>query len=278
MSDELGLELRKLVEQARLDEDSPPQPVKRRVRNAVSLAIPAGALFGSKLVAASETAASASLGAATAGKVGAGLLHGFLAWVAGGFVIGLGATTAYVGRPQLDNGAQPTSRIATAKRASNSGLSTPTGRAASVAAFGGEFSESANASAAAPTPTAPLSPALATHAASSGGQTPTALQPMPSLADEVALLARVQQKLRDGQGQAALEAVAEAERRFADAQLHADFQAARVLAWCELGQTAAARQAAESFLRVYPGSPLAERVRHSCAFRGVRSDPAPADE
>jgi outer membrane protein assembly factor BamD (BamD/ComL family) len=108
-------------------------------------------------------------------------------------------------------------------------------------------------------------------------QSSTDAPKVQSVADEVALLARVQQKLRDGQGRAAFEAIDEANRRFARSQLEPDFQAARVLALCEMGQVTSARRAANDFLRAHASSPMSDRVRHSCAFSDDSAESARKD-
>jgi hypothetical protein len=268
MREELSLEMRGLVDRARRDEIPANAGLKRRVRHAVSLAIPSSAILGSGLAAASGNATNAgtgaALGMAAIGKASTGLLNGFLVWVAGGFAIGIGAMTAYVGwgSGKIDPHAQPAVGAATLSTLRRP-VETPRPMAAAT---------TPNRTAA--TIPAQSSSALVNNAAIVPGQTPTDIRQATSLADEVALLARVQQQLRDGQGQAALETVDQAAHRFAQSQLEPDFQAARVLAWCELGQTTQARQAAAAFLRVHGGSPLAERVRSSCASSDSTQEPS----
>ncbi len=283
MRDELSLEMKRLVERARRDESPANASLKRRVRHSLSLAVPTSAFLGSGLAAASGSAASsgtgAALGVAATGKASTGLLLGFCAWVAGGFAIGIGATTAYVGwvSPRMGQQAPPRASAASLATARQPGV-TPRSVAAAATTIENLAPEPSIASALlgreAATNRAPGSSAVTNNAATAPGQAAADLRQVPSLADEVAQLARVQQALRDGQGRAALEAVDAAALRFAHGQLEPDFQAARVLAWCELGQTARARQAADTFLRVHVASPLAERVRDSCAFLEVESEPS----
>jgi hypothetical protein len=282
MRDELSLEMRRLVDQARRAEAPLDAGLKRRVRHAVALGIPTATILGTSLVAASGTAVStgtgAAVGIAAVGKASAGLLNGFLAWVAGGFAIGIGATTAYVSWHGANQPARPALSV-------GSGLHARQPAVAPVRTFAGLVPAESAAPAATPESMAPT-PAARTDSmqaagampnvdpAVTGAQASNEARQAPSLADEVALLARVQKKLRDGQGAAALDAIGEAERRFAHSQLDTDFQAARVLAWCEVGQITRARQAADAFLRVHGSSPLVQRVRHSCAFSDTGAEPS----
>lgn len=272
MRDDLSLEMRRLVDNARRDEVPADAGSKRRIRLAVSLGIPASTLFGSSLAAASGTAANtgagALLGKATVGKVSGWLLQGFWGWVATGSVIGIGVTTVYIGWHGILESAQP-------NRSSASG-------AAVVAQQQPVHAPTPTRTAQLPAPiesatSTPILSPPASNPAVTGAQTSSDVPKVLSVADEVALLARVQQKLRDGQGGAALEAIDEANRRFAHGQLEPDFQAARVLAWCEMGQGARARRAANDFLRAHGTSPMAERVRHSCAFSRDNTESSPAE-
>jgi hypothetical protein len=52
---------------------------------------------------------------------------------------------------------------------------------------------------------------------------------------------------------------------FPHGALKAEYQTARVLALCAAGRVASARQAKDEFIEQQPGSPLAERLRATCA-------------
>lgn len=265
MRDELSRELRDLVDRARRDEVPADVDLKRRVRRAVSLGIPASAALASNLAAASGATAAGSVGVAAVAKTSAGLLHGFLAWVAGGFALGMSAMIGSVVWYASEPGSQPAalaSAVGSTRRS-----------AAGVRGAHLEPAQAPSATAALPQSVeiAVPAPKMASLAPANGSAAPAApmsneSRPAASLADEIALLARVQRELRDGQGQAALETIEEASQRFPRGQLGPDFQAARVLAWCELGDTVRARRVADVFLRMQVTSLLAERVRRSCAF------------
>lgn len=254
MSDVLSLEMRELVERARRDETPVSNALKRRIRGRVALAVPGTAVLGCHLAAA---AGSASAATATVGSVTASSAPGFLAWVAGGFLLGASAIGSYT---ELTGSPTATSSRPPAAVASTRTKSVAPERTASVDAATPEQATRTRTSF---TP-APLQTVEVRN-------TPCATdpRPAPSLAEEVQQLARVQQKLRAGQGQAALDAVDEAARRFPHGQLQPDLRAARVLALCQLGRLEEARNAADAFLRWHVASPLTERVRNSCAFTEI---------
>lgn len=121
-------------------------------------------------------------------------------------------------------------------------------------------------SAARPTP----SPTLATA--------PSAMAPQPSAAAptrtasrslqaETALLARAQRALGAGTPAAALPWIQQHAARFPNGELAQEREAARVLALCALQRTNEAHTAIQSFLRTWPTSPLADRVRAACTAR-----------
>jgi len=87
----------------------------------------------------------------------------------------------------------------------------------------------------------------------------------PSLEQETRGLSSVQVALRDGRPSQALTLLDAQERVFARGTLVTERSAARVFALCALGRTEQARSAARRFLSSHPASPLAERVRASCA-------------
>lgn len=269
MNDDLDRDARALLERARAAERPQPAEVRRRVRQAIYSTAPAGALIG-----AGVAAAHAAVGAAAAGKVAAGLGVKLGAWVAGGFLVALGAaTTVRVTRspsepPQKSetNARRPKPenvriQIAEAPEGKPATNAAPASRAAAPAPEPDLRTNTPRASKSA----AAAESSIRLNAPSEGPS------PRPSLAEEVRLLERVQKKLRDGDPETALEILHAEDVRFTNSQLRPDFEVARVLAWCELGSTEEARRAAEHFLTRNPGSPLADRVRRSCAFRAKTS-------
>ena len=82
---------------------------------------------------------------------------------------------------------------------------------------------------------------------------------------ETALLDRAQAALREGRADDALRALDEHGERYADGALREERQGARILTLCRLGRVAEARAAAARFLAESPRSPVAARVRGSCA-------------
>ncbi len=84
------------------------------------------------------------------------------------------------------------------------------------------------------------------------------------LLEEARLLGEAQQHLGAARGARALQILAEYEQCFAGGGLRAEADSARVFALCQSGRRADARKAAERFLRQYPFSPVANRVREAC--------------
>jgi len=88
-----------------------------------------------------------------------------------------------------------------------------------------------------------------------------------SLSEETALLGEAQAALRQGHGDAALHALDRHSERFRSGALREEGQATRILVLCQLGRVDEARAEAARFLRDAPRSPMAARVRASCAAR-----------
>jgi RNA polymerase sigma-70 factor (ECF subfamily) len=84
------------------------------------------------------------------------------------------------------------------------------------------------------------------------------------LAEEVAILRRIDEALRKGDGRGALEAIEEHRRSFGSGALVEEREASRVLALCELGRRDEAVRYASEFRRRFPRSPSAVRVDGSC--------------
>jgi hypothetical protein len=96
---------------------------------------------------------------------------------------------------------------------------------------------------------------------------PRSADPM-SVADEARILASASSALAAGDGARALVLLDEHARAFPRGALLEERLGERVLALCEVGEVGAARRAGASFLAQYPESPLARRVRSSCAGAG----------
>ena len=93
---------------------------------------------------------------------------------------------------------------------------------------------------------------------------PPAQPPADSLAAETAYLQQVQSALVDHDGPRALTLIAKWRLEFPDGVLKQERQALRAVSLCEAGKTDAGRKASDRFLRRYPKSALAERVRGAC--------------
>jgi RNA polymerase sigma-70 factor (ECF subfamily) len=98
------------------------------------------------------------------------------------------------------------------------------------------------------------------------GVPPGAASPGPwTLGAEAGLLARADAALKGGDAPRALELLDEYASSFPSGVLVEERDAERVVVLCALGRRDEARTAADAFLRDHPRSPLAARVRGSCA-------------
>jgi hypothetical protein len=107
----------------------------------------------------------------------------------------------------------------------------------------------------------PRSPPAATIEA----HAPAAATEAGTLAPELALLEHVQAELRSGQGTRALELLDNSSLAIEHSQLRAERLAAEVFAACQAGDLERARRVMKRFLDEYPNTPMAARVRASCA-------------
>jgi hypothetical protein len=96
---------------------------------------------------------------------------------------------------------------------------------------------------------------------------PEAPAPESTLESETRLLQDAEKRRRAGDGEGALSLLAEHASRFPHGVLTEERAAARVFTLCDLGRSAEARVEGERFLQDAPRSPLAARVRASCARR-----------
>ncbi len=89
----------------------------------------------------------------------------------------------------------------------------------------------------------------------------------PTIDDEVKLVSGAQTALRGGNTARAMQLLKEHETRFPAGKLATLRQVTYMMALCQSGQTAQARQAAARFLAKNPSSPFAERVSGICAAK-----------
>jgi len=102
--------------------------------------------------------------------------------------------------------------------------------------------------------------------------------PNQDLDEELAMLREARVAFRQNDGRRSLAILAELEIRHPNGLLRTERLAAEVLASCATGETARAGAVARQFLREAPASPLAARVRESCAFDPHPREPeAPTD-
>jgi hypothetical protein len=116
--------------------------------------------------------------------------------------------------------------------------------------------------------------------AQSGSQNSQAAKPEASASTkpalqtgaEAELLQRAQQALTAEDAPRALALLNEHAQRFPNGSLSEERDAARVLALCGAGRQSEAAKMGAAFLSAHPDSPLASRVRSSCANGGANSD------
>jgi hypothetical protein len=83
----------------------------------------------------------------------------------------------------------------------------------------------------------------------------------PDAREESQVVGRARGALRSGDAARALQLLELAERRYPQGVLNQEREALRIEALAGLGQTAQARARANAFLRAYPTSPYASRVK-----------------
>jgi hypothetical protein len=108
--------------------------------------------------------------------------------------------------------------------------------------------------------------AAAPPAAARSSRAPEAAAPS-DLAGEMALIAAAQTAIQQGDYATAIAKLDEHQRSYPSGVLGEERTAARVVALCGAGQQAEARSVATAFLARHPSSPLAPRVRASCAMQ-----------
>jgi hypothetical protein len=112
--------------------------------------------------------------------------------------------------------------------------------------------------------TAPLDSALRVAQLPATGHS-TRAQPSADLEAEMGLLTSSQAAIQRGDYSAALAKLDEHQKAFPAGVLSEERTAARIVALCGAGRQAEARSLAAAFLARHPSSPLAPRVRGSCA-------------
>jgi len=95
-----------------------------------------------------------------------------------------------------------------------------------------------------------------------------AATPTRAIADETRLLRLADEAMRRGDARAALGLLDEHAELFPAGVLSEERSAERAYVLCALGRDADARDEAARFVRTFPGSPLTDRVRATCASRG----------
>jgi outer membrane protein assembly factor BamD (BamD/ComL family) len=93
---------------------------------------------------------------------------------------------------------------------------------------------------------------------------------MAGLDEELALLQGAQRALRDSDASAALAALRRHEREHPEGELREAREALAVAALCAAGDVTSAHRRRDGFLRSFPGSAYAAKVRRGCAV-----DPTP---
>jgi hypothetical protein len=253
---ELGPEARSLLDGGRNGDD--PSPADRaRLRASVMRAVAAGGAIG-----AAATAAEATAAAKTASGLG-------LLWKIGGAVL-LCAASAGTTVVVIERGAPPAAPAPPSAVAPVAAPPPPPLPAPPPAA------EPSPRATAAPTPRPVPSaerqrdPQLEETPPPAAEAPPPAVTAAPApppdtLAAETQRLREANGALRGGDAQRALALLDE--QSAGGAQLREERAAARILALCDLGRTDEARAQAAAFLQKSPQSPLADRVRKSCAGR-----------
>jgi hypothetical protein len=264
MTLELPPELKTLFERARSDED-PTNADRLAVGRALAarlgfpVAAGAGAALSARTAAGSALSAASMTASGIAGKTG--VAGAAALWLVVGAVVGTGVSMATVlttaSRPPPAVSAPPA--ISPPRPARESRNSPPPLPPAPLGARSNTAIEQLDPGKPQPPSSKPGRPETAVPENAPPRVTSSALQ------DETRALAAVQQALRDGQPENALELLEAQERAFPNGSLEAERAAARVLALCAGHRVIAARAAAAEFLRNHPESPIADRVRQSCA-------------
>jgi hypothetical protein len=267
---ELSRDARRLIDDV-ADNDGPNAVRRARVKQklAARLAASGVILSAGKLAAAAGGqaggAAGTLLSAAAVGK--AGVSVGSVAlWLAGGALVGTLTMTPLVMRSGPSSvPSVPTLAAAPAAKAARAQTGTPSLAVRTLPAEPADTPEPERPEERerAPNRENVAAPARGVTAAES---TRASERAPANLGAETELLESAQRELAAGQGERALQLLEHHEQRFPSAALSEERTFARVIALCQLGRSADARAAAETFLRAAPRSPLVPRLLKSCAF------------
>jgi hypothetical protein len=240
---ELGRDAKALVEAAS-GGDEPTDENRARVRAAVGAKLVAAAAAGAALASTRSAAAAGS-------AVPVGLKT--LALVSMAVVTAAGVGTAMYVRSTPIIQAAPPAAVRTTP-------SDPVSPAAPIPAL----TDSALPEAVLPPPE-PAAMAKR-HPTPRPAPVPTgAPEATASVEAEMEVIAEAREALRSGEGARALVLLDEHAHRYPSGALGEERDALRVASLCALGRVAEARAAATQFLRTFPESPHAARVRASCA-------------
>lgn len=254
---ELGPEARSILEGGRSGDDPTPED-RARIRASVMRAIAAGGALGAATVASEATAAG---GLSLGWKVLAVLV------VVGAVGAGTIATRQQASAPvQASVATVVGSPEPPVVRAPSLPVDVAAPPAPSPPAAETTAAPSAPARAAVPRQQQPQEPRVAAEPASPAAPATAGPSPPPdTLAAETQRLREAHGALTGGEASRALALLDE--ESAAGPQLREERAAARVLVLCQLGRVDEARLLAARFLAESPRSPLADRVRASCAGR-----------
>ncbi len=274
---ELAPHERALIEQARMGE-APSEQVRRRVRRAVfarlgvASATAATASTAAKNATASVTVkgtASTGLAAAAPSAAGTALATAKGAIASTGILgkVVVASSIAAVGIGVAASTSEPsTPPSATTTASIARPIATPAPAPRALPAIRRDLlHEPREASA---DKNEELAPAQlpAKPSAHASGARPVVLQPIQGkLGAEVELLHAAQDKLQAGDAKGAFELLETHQDTYPQGGLSEERQAARVFTLCAMGEVEKARAEAAQFLRNAPRSPLADRVRSTCA-------------
>jgi hypothetical protein len=240
---ELGREAKALVEAAS-GGDEPTDENRARVRAAIGAQLVAAAAAGATLASAKSSAAAGS--AVPVGLKTLTLVSLALVTAAGvGTVIYVRSTAAIEAGPPA------------AVRTTTSDPASPAAPAPALTDSAPPAAVLPPAEPAATEKRRPMPPPSAMPARARGATA--------SVEAEMGLIGEAREALRSGEGARALLLLDEHAHRYPAGALGEERDAMRVASLCALGRVAEARAAASQFLRAFPESPHAARVRASCA-------------
>jgi hypothetical protein len=235
---ELGREAKALVEAAS-GGDEPTDENRARVRAAIGAKLVAAAAAGATLASAKSSAAA-----------GSALPVGLKTLISLAVVTAAGVGTAmYVRSTAAIEAAPPVTVGTTSDQAS---LAAPSPALTDSALPEVALPPAEPAEKRRPMPPSPAMPARARGATA-------------SVEAEMGLIGEARDALRSGAGARALLLLDEHAHRYPAGALGEERDAMRIAALCALGRVAESRAAASQFLRAFPESPHAARVRASCA-------------